>query len=220
MLNQNLAEFYGIDEVEGVSFRPVSVELSKGRGGLLSHGSFLAGHSDGNEPHPIKRAVWVKEKLLGQPPLPPPPNVPDLDPATPGFDKLTLKEQIELHRDTDSCRDCHASFDPYGIALESYNAVGLLESARKGRPIDASTVLPDGTEIEGPAGLRSYILEDVPDSFADSLIEHLFAYALGRDVSYADEEELQNIRKAVRSRDDKMRAVIHEIVRSPSFLER
>jgi mono/diheme cytochrome c family protein len=220
MLNQNLAEFYGVEGVEGVAFRPVPVAPEQGRGGLLSHGAFLAGHSDGNEPHPIKRAVWVKEKLLGQPPLPPPPNVPDLDPATPGFDKLTLKEQIELHRDSDSCRDCHASFDPYGIALESYSAVGLLESKRKGREIDASTVLPDGTLIDGPEGLRAYILEEVPDSFASSLIEHLFAYALGRDVGYADEEELQNILKAVRSKGDRMRAVIHEIVSSPSFRER
>lgn len=220
MLNQNLAEFYGVEGVEGVAFRPVPVAPEQGRGGLISHGAFLAGHSDGNEPHPIKRAVWVKEKLLGQPPLPPPPNVPDLDPATPGFDKLTLKEQIELHRDSDSCRDCHASFDPYGIALESYSAVGLLESKRKGREIDASTVLPDGTLINGPEGLRAYILEEVPDSFASSLIEHLFAYALGRDVGYADEEELQNILKAVRSKGDRMRTVIHEIVSSPSFTER
>jgi hypothetical protein len=63
-------------------------------------------------------------------------------------------------------------------------------------------------------------LEEVPDSFASSLIEHLFAYALGRDVGYADEEELQNILKAVRSKGDRMRAVIHEIVSSPSFRER
>ena len=220
MLNQNLAEFYGVEGVEGVAFRPVPVAPEQGRGGLISHGAFLAGHSDGNEPHPIKRAVWVKEKLLGQPPLPPPPNVPDLDPATPGFDKLTLKEQLELHRDSDSCRDCHAGFDPYGIALERYSAVGLLESSRKGKEIDASTVLPDGTEISGPDGLRAYILEQVPESFASSLIEHLFAYALGRDVGYADEEELQNIRKAVRSKGDGMRAVIYEIVSSPSFSDR
>jgi len=220
MLNQNLAEFYGVEGVEGVEFRPVAVTPEQGRGGLLAHGAFLAGHSDGNEPHPIKRAVWVKEKLLGQPPLPPPPNVPDLDPETPGFEKLTLKEQIELHRDSDSCRDCHASFDPYGIALESYSAVGRLETKRKGRAVDASTVLPDGTEIVGPDGLRAYIREQVPDSFTSSVIEHLFAYALGRDVGYADEEELQNILETVRSEDHRIRSVIQAVVATPSFSQR
>jgi hypothetical protein len=65
MLNQNLAEFYGVADVVGPHFRPVVLPRSEGRGGLMSQGAFLAGHSDGLEPHPIKRAVWVKEKLLG-----------------------------------------------------------------------------------------------------------------------------------------------------------
>ncbi|MEM8711720.1 MAG: DUF1592 domain-containing protein, partial [Planctomycetota bacterium] len=112
MLNQNLAEFYGVAGVAGPHFRPVALDRSEGRGGLLSHGAFLVGHSDGVQPHPIKRAVWLKEKILGDPPPPPPPNVPDLDPDTPGFEKLTLKEQLEVHRDSPSCRDCHAGIDP------------------------------------------------------------------------------------------------------------
>jgi hypothetical protein len=217
MLNQNLAEFYGVEGVEGIEFRPVAVTPSEGRGGLMSQGAFLAGHSNGNEPHPIKRAVWVKEKLLGLPTPPPPPNVPDLDPSTPGFAEMTLKEQLIAHRDNPSCHDCHAAFDPYGIALESYNAVGLLETERKGRPIDTKTTLPDGTRVSGPRELKSYIRGDASELFASSLIEHLFAYAIGRDVGYADDEELRSIREQVRSQGDGMRAVVHAIVASPSF---
>jgi hypothetical protein len=220
MLNQNLAEFYGVDDVHGVDFRAVPVSPEQGRGGLMSQGAFLAGHSDGAEPHPIKRAVWVKEKLLGQPPLPPPPNVPDLDPATPGFETLTLKEKLEAHRDNESCRDCHASFDPYGIALESYNAVGLDQPMRKGRPVDTRTTLPDGTPIDGPDGLKAYIIERKADLFAESVIEHLFAYALGRDVGITDEPELRGILERVHEQGDTLRAVIHAIVASPSFSER
>ena len=62
MLNQNLAEFYGIEGVEGNEFRPVTLNKNQERGGLLSQGSFLSGHSDGVQAHPIKRAVWLKEK--------------------------------------------------------------------------------------------------------------------------------------------------------------
>lgn len=220
MLNQNLAEFYGVGGVEGIAFRAVPLPPTAGRGGLLSQGAFLAGHSDGNEPHPIKRAVWVKEKLLGQPTPPPPPNIPDLDPSTPGFAKMTLKEQLVAHRDNPSCHDCHANFDPYGIALEGYSAVGLLETMRKGRTIDTRVVLPDGTDVAGPDELKAYILGQGAELFAASLIEHLFAYAVGRDVGYADDEELQGIREQVRSEEDTLRAVVRAIVASPSFSER
>ena len=72
ILNQNLAEFYGVPDVFGPAFRPVEVPREQGRGGLLSQGAFLVGHSDGVHPHPIKRAVWVKERILGDPPPPPP----------------------------------------------------------------------------------------------------------------------------------------------------
>ena len=217
ILNQNLAEFYGVDGVRGVEFRPVPVDPARGRGGILAHGSFLAGHSDGEEPHPIKRAVWVKEKLLGQEPSPPPPNVPDLDPTVPGFEEMTLKERIEQHRDNPSCHDCHAGLDPYGIALESYNAVGQLETMRKGRPVDATTVLPDGTAVDGPDGLRSYILDEVPEQFAASVTKHLFAYALGRDTDFVDAAELEAIAARVAARGGSLRDVVLEVVQSPSF---
>ena len=218
MLNQNLAEFYGVNGVVGPHFRAVPIPREQGRGGLMSQGAFLAGHSDGLEPHPIKRAVWVKEKLLGSPPPPPPPNVPDLDAEAPEMKGLTLKEQLELHRDNPSCRDCHASFDPFGVALERYNAVGLVEAERKGRPIDASVVLPDGTEVAGADGLKAYLEGPARQRFLGSVVEHLFAYALGRDVMFSDDEELATIVRRVEAEGATGRAVLRAIVTSPSFL--
>ncbi|QDV05987.1 hypothetical protein Poly30_14910 [Planctomycetes bacterium Poly30] len=217
MLNQNLAEFYGIDGVPGPHFRPVALPPGSGRGGLLSQGAFLAGHSDGVQPHPIKRAVWLKDRILGDPPPPPPPNVPSLDPTTPGFEKLTLKEQLEVHRNSPSCRDCHAGIDPYGVAFERYSAVGLYEPERKGRPVDASTTLPDGTAIDGLAELKAYLLDVARDDVALSVIEHLYAYALGRDVSFTDEDDLHAILQNVRSNGSRIRKVIVGIVHSPAF---
>lgn len=217
MLNQNLAEFYRIDGVHGTALRPVAIRPEERRGGLLSQGAFLAGHSDGTEPHPIKRAVWLKEKILGEVPPPPPPNVPDLDPDAPGFEDLTLKEQLEKHRDNPSCFDCHRSIDPYGVVFENYDAVGRFQEVRKDRPIDASSVLPDGTRVDGVDGLKRHILEDVPEKFVRALAEHLFAYALGRDVHFADEEELEQIVERVRSEGYRFRSLITAVVESPSF---
>ena len=217
MLNQNLAEFYSIDGVKGNQFRPVKLDPAANRGGLLSQGAFLTGHSDGNDAHPIKRAVWLKEKILGDPPPPPPPNVPELDPDTPGFDKMTLKEKLELHRDKDSCRSCHQKIDPYGVVFESFDAAGRFRPTRDRKTIDVSSTLPDGTTIDGVAEIKAYILNTKHREFATSLVEHLFAYAIGRDVTFADEAEIAGIVDRAEKRGNGLRTVVEEIVLSPSF---
>lgn len=217
MLNQNLAEFYGVPGVLGNQLRPVPISPDLNRGGLLSQGAFLTGHSDGTHSHPIKRAVWVKEKILGSPPPPPPPNVPELDPETPGFEKLTLKQQLELHRDKASCQDCHRKIDPYGVVFENYDAVGRYRTKAKGQPVDAKTELPDGTAINGVAELKSHILKHKRDDFTRSLVSHLLAYGLGRDLSFTDQPAIDQIVKRVRDQDYAMQSVIMEVVRSTTF---
>lgn len=220
MLNQNLAEFYGIKGVVGNQFRPVAIPKEENRGGLLSQGAFLAGHSDGVHAHPIKRAVWLKEKILGDAPPPPPPNVPELDPETPGFENLTLKEQLELHRNKVSCIDCHLKIDPYGVAFENYDAVGRFKMNHKGKPIDSKSKLPDGVEVEGVTGIKEYLLTQKKDEVTKSVVEHLFAYALGRDVSFSDEKEINSIVEKVKADDYKFKTVLEEIIKSNSFLKK
>ena len=221
ILNQNLAEFYGIEGVQGSEFRPVALATEMHRGGLLSQGAFLNGHSDGVQAHPIKRAVWLKEKILGDTPPPPPPNVPELDPETPGFEDLTLKEQLFLHRNKTSCLDCHNKIDPYGVVFENYDAVGRynLESSN-GKPIDAKSKLPDGTEVEGIQGIKDYILNLKKEDFTRSLIEHLYAYALGRDVSFADQETIDEMVEEVVEEDYRFQSVVTQIVLSKSFYKK
>lgn len=222
MLNQNLAEFYGIEGVAGQQFRPVPIPEDKPerRAGLLSHGAFHVGHSDGTEPHPIKRAVWLKARLLGDEPPPPPPNVPDLDPETPGFDKMTLKQQIESHRDKPSCRDCHAGIDPFGFVFERINAVGRFQAKRKGVVVDATSTMPDGTDVDGLPGIQQWLIDKQQSTFARSVIEHLFVYALGRELHFADDEEIEQILKNVAADEFRARSVLRNIVTSPSFLSK
>ena len=217
LLNQNLAEFYGIDSVKGNHFRPVNLTGEMKRGGLLSQGSFLSGHSDGTQAHAIKRAVWLKSKILGDHPPDPPPNVPELDPETPGFENLTLKEQLFIHRDKVSCMGCHRKIDPYGIVFENYNAVGLFQTEVMEKPIDAKTELPDGTVVDGIEGIKSYILREKKDDFTRSLVKHLFSYALGRDITFVDEREIESIVRAVKKEDYRFQSVFENIVTSRSF---
>ncbi len=219
MLNQNLAEFYGIDGVKGNHFRPVALAPDSHRGGLLSQGSFLSGHSDGTQAHAIKRAVWLRSRILGDRPPDPPPNVPELDPETPGFEKLTLKEQLFLHRNKVSCMDCHAKIDPYGIVFENYNAVGLFQDlASNGNPIDTKAELPDGKVVDGIDEIKAYILNEKIDDFTRSLVKHLFAYAVGRDITFVDEPEIESIVGAVREDGYRFQSVFENIITSKSFV--
>lgn len=220
MLNQNLAEFYGLSGVEGNKFRPVKLNKNQNRGGLLSQGSFLTGHSDGTQPHAIKRAVWLKEKILGDHPPPPPPNVPELDPETPGFEKLTLKEQLFLHRNKVSCMDCHMKIDPYGVIFENYDATGRYQLTMKGKPIDSKSVLPDGKEVDGIQDMKDYILNFKTEDFTKSIVKNLFSYAIGRDVGFADEKEIKYIVEKVTRDNYSFKTVIQEIIYSPSFYKK
>jgi len=220
MLNQNLAEFYGLSGVEGNEFRPVKLNKNQNRGGLLSQGSFLTGHSDGTQPHAIKRAVWLKEKILGDHPSPPPPNVPELDPETPGFEKLTLKEQLFLHRNKVSCMECHKKIDPYGVIFENYDATGRYQLTMKGKPIDSKSVLPDGNELDGIQDMKDYILNFKTENFTKSIVKNLFSYAIGRDVGFADEKEIKYIVDKVTRDNYSFKTVIQEIIYSPSFYKK
>jgi len=220
MLNQNLAEFYGLNGVEGNEFRAVKLNKNQNRGGLLSQGSFLTGHSDGTQPHAIKRAVWLKEKILGDHPPPPPPNVPELDSETPGFEKLTLKEQLFLHRNKVSCMDCHKKIDPYGVIFENYDATRRYQLTMKGKPIDSKSVLPDGNEVDGIQDMKDYILKFKTEDFTKSIVKNLFSYANGRDVGFADEKEIKYIVERVKRDNYSFKTVIQEIIYSPSFYKK
>ncbi|GIT28240.1 MAG: hypothetical protein Ct9H300mP1_02860 [Planctomycetaceae bacterium] len=91
MLNRRLAGHYGIPLPPGGDMQRVKLSEGSHRGGLLTQGSFLLSNSNGEDSHPIKRAVWVLDRLLDDPPAPPPPDVPDLDPSRPNLAKAVTE---------------------------------------------------------------------------------------------------------------------------------
>ena len=124
MLNAKLAKHYGIPGISGQELRLVSLPAGSQRGGILTHGSILTLNSSGDDTHPIKRGVWVLERLLGDPPPPPPPAVPMLAEESPDGDRKSLKEKLEAHRQEAACMGCHKKIDPWGVAFENYDGVG------------------------------------------------------------------------------------------------
>ena len=217
MANERLALHYGLPDVRGNHFRPVQLDASHQRGGLLTQAGLLAMNSNGTDSHPLKRGVWLLESLLNDPPPPPPPAVPEIDLADPEIAKMTLKERIEDHRNHAACISCHAKIDPWGIAFENYDALGRWRNQINGKPVDASSLLFNNQPLDGMDGLKRFLLKNRQDQFVRSMVHKISTYALGRPLTFSDRASIDNIAADVRQQGDGLATMIQSIVTSELF---
>ena len=213
-VNERLADFYGIEGVEGGYFRRVSLEGTN-RGGVFTQASVLMVTSYPTRTSPVLRGKWVLENLLGAPPPPPPPDVPALTDAA-ETSAGSLREALEQHRADPACAVCHTRMDPLGFALESFDAVGRFRTADNGVMIDDSGALPDGTPVNGPSGLRDVLMARRVE-VVETLAEKLLTYAIGRGLEASDRPALREIRRRVESDDYRFSALVSGIVDSVPF---
>ncbi len=225
MMNEALAKHYGYEGVWGREFRPIQLKSDDQRGGLLGQASILLSNSTGSDSHAVRRAVWIRDRLLNDPPKPPPPDVPTLEEADPKFLDLTIREQLEVHRERVACSSCHKDIDPWGIALENFDAVGLWRSEvrrKKGKkfetlPVNSVDQLPDGSQLQGAEGLRRYLVQNQTEPFARSLVSRLLAYALGRQIDLSDQRMIDELTLNFRNNGLKLKDLIVQIAQSEAF---
>lgn len=216
--NERLAKHYGLSDVHGNQFRRVNFEPQHRRGGLLTQAGLLAMNSDGTDSHPLKRGIWMLERLLNDPPPPPPPAVPEIDLADPEIAKLTLKQRIENHRDHAACRSCHSKIDPWGIAFENFDAVGSWRTQIQGKPVDASSLLFNGQKLDGMDGLKRFLLENRQDQVARAMVHKLTTYALGRPLTFGDLSSVEQITADLRRQGDGLATLVTLVATSELFL--
>ena len=217
MANERLAKHYGLSNVYGNHFRRVALAPQDRRGGLLTQAGLLAMNSDGKDSHPLKRGIWMLENLLNDPPPPPPPAVPEIDLADPEIAKLTLKERIEDHRNDAACMSCHEKIDPWGIAFENFDAVGSWRTEIKGKPVDASSHLFNGQQLDGMDGLKRFLLKNRQDQFVRAMVHKMTTYALGRPLTFGDRAGVDQITARVREQGDGLATMVEAIVTSELF---
>lgn len=227
VINELLADYYGIEGVRGSRFREVKVPAGMPRGGLLGMAAILAMGSDGERSSPVERGVWVLKKLLNDPPPPAPPNVPQL--SRHAGKLLPARELLEMHMEEAQCAQCHRKIDPIGYGLEHFDAVGLWRELEyvdiaannrvresKEHPIDDSGTLPDGTEFHGFFELRDEIAAR-HEAFARGFVEHLIEYALGRPYGFTDQDLADAILAQGGQQGGAPRAYLHALVQSEAF---
>lgn len=217
MVNERLAQHYGARDVVGNRLRRVELREEPRRGGLLTQAGLLAMNSDGKDSHPLKRGVWMLQRLLDDPPPSPPAAVPVIDLADPAIAKMTLKQQIENHRNAAACKSCHVKIDPWGIVFENYDAVGAWRTEVRGEPVDAVGVLFNDQRLDGIDGLKRFLLEHRQDQFVRAMVKKLLLFALGRPLSFGDLASIDAITAGIRQRGDGLAGMITTIATSPLF---
>jgi hypothetical protein len=227
MANQRMGQHYRIKG--GVSGNNFSrVPAPEGRGGVLTQAGVLLAYSNGQDAHAVNRGVWLRSRLLGDPPSEPPPDVPALaDQDAAKIDQLTIKQRLEKHR-IGACYNCHKDIDPWGIAMEGFDAIGnprtqilrimTERSGNKKLPV-VQDVAIDGHSINGMGALKKYLREHRRDDFANGFTRHMLSYAIGRPLTYRDEEHVVAIKRTFQENEYNMKALIKAIVTSSLFNE-
>jgi hypothetical protein len=216
-VNDTLAKHYGISGVAGPDWRRIEGVRKYGRGGILGLASVQAKQAGASRTSPVLRGNWIVETLLGEKLPRPPANVPKL-PEEEGADQLTTRQQVVKHTRVPECAVCHVRIDPFGFALERYDAIGRhRDKDLGGLVVDSKVTLKDGTEFDGIDGLRDYLLTKKKDVFVRLFCRRLLGYALGRTVTLSDTALLDEMVAELNKNEGRVSAALLTIVRSPQF---
>jgi hypothetical protein len=233
-LNDRLASHYGMDVSPGVALREVKRSAEFPFGGFWTQASVMKVTANGTVTSPIKRGVWMSERLLGLK-IPPPPPVEGIEPDIRGA--KTFREQLDLHR-KGTCSVCHAKFDPYGFALESFDVMGQYRTAyrvqdeevskltgaaranrrrwKDGLPVDSTGTTPSGESFDDINGLRQ-LLAQKPELLAKGFVRHLLTYSTGEPASPLDEPVVETVVRESAKDNYGVRSLIHGVVQSELF---
>jgi hypothetical protein len=216
-VNERLAKHYGIPDIYGSQFRRVELgEEFYVRRGLLGKGALLTITSDAARTSPIKRGKWFLETFLDVSPPDPPPGVETDLSQKEGEAPKSLRERLEQHRANPTCSTCHKMFEPMGLAMENFNAVGKWRTEDEGNLIDSFAVVTDGTELDGIKGLRALTLRK-SDLFVRAVTEKLMTYALGRGVEFEDMPKIRAIAREASKENYKFSSLLLGVIESEAF---
>jgi hypothetical protein len=212
--NEVVASYYGLGAKTEAGFQFAAFPHGRPElGGVLTQAALMAGLSDGRESNPVKRGAWLARKIIAEPPADPPPNVPALKEEN---KELSLRQRLEQHRNQPGCAQCHTRIDPWGVALEEFDAGGRLKPGA----VDARSKLPDGAEVAGIGDLKRYLTQDRIDQVAFSVLKHLATYANGRSLTYNEQNFLRQDVLKLKPGGYRMQDLVRYTVNSKLFLEK
>ncbi len=188
---------------------------------MLGKGAILTISSQPGRTSPPIRGNWVLRNIIGVPAPDPPANVPALPSqsgdAAGNTRSPSIREQMVQHRSDPRCQGCHQLMDPIGFALESFDAIGRWRTEDNGNLIDSHSEMYDGTRVDGPDGVRTFLLEH-QDQYLRNVTQNLMTYALGRGVEYEDMPAVRGVMRTAAGEGYKLRSLITAVALSDNFL--
>ncbi len=222
-LNERLARHYQVEQPvkAGEGLQKVSLMPADKRGGLVTQGAVLKVTADGTSTSPVVRGVFINERILGEHIPPPPPGVPAIEPDIRGA--TSIRDQLEKHRDNESCASCHQTIDPPGFVLENFDPVGVWRTGYgkggRGAKVDPSGSTPDGSAFADLAAWKRIYTERA-DQLARGFATHFLTYATGGPLRLSNEAVLDKALSTTAKNGHGIRSLIQAAVLSEIFLSK
>ncbi|MBT8469898.1 MAG: DUF1585 domain-containing protein, partial [Deltaproteobacteria bacterium] len=120
----------------------------------------------------------------------------------------------EKHVASTACSGCHTLTDPIGLALESFDAIGMFREEENGAPIDTSGEL-DGIAYDDAIGMGQALRDN--SALGPCLVRTLFRYAVGRGSEAGEETLLESLAARFAGSGYRVTELLREIVLSDGF---
>jgi hypothetical protein len=218
-VNKRLARHYGMPfQGADAEWERATGMLERGRGGFPGMAVFLTKNSQPARTSPVKRGFWVVHKLLGEHIPAPPPNVPVLPAKETDGKGKSIRELLALHTESAACARCHQRFDPVGLSMEGFDAIGKTRTKDlAGRPIDNLVRLPTGAAAHGVPEFSQYLIAERKREFTHTLCRKLLGFALGRSLELSDRTLMEKMQTVLEENDHRITCLFETVVMSPQF---
>ena len=224
-VNGPLRNYYGLPgSTSETAFQQQTITDGQ-RGGVLGLGAVLASHAHSNESSPIKRGVFVRERLLCHDLPDPPANV---DTTPPGLDpSKTTRERFAAHTADPACSSCHGFIDGIGFGMERYDGAGAYRMTENGTTVDDSGSVkgPEGfsdTSVAAFHGVKDLqALVAATASARDCMVTQYYRYARG----YVEDQEydmctLDHLQTSFADAQGDLQGMLINLTRDESFVTR
>lgn len=188
------------------------------RRGLLTLASVNAVRATSARSHPIKRGLFVLERVLCSSVPAFPGNVDTVTPLEGTSALPTARQRLQPLIEREDCRSCHRVINPPGFAFENFDAAGRHRTMENGAPIDASgNVRLDGVDVAftGPAELAEQVAASA--QARDCYAEQWFRFAAGRPETEADTCSLEQLKEVFAASGGDLREALVAITLTDAF---